>query len=279
MRFVRVADGHEIWSEQFDEKFTDIFSLQDSVSSKVSDVLAITLTGDEKERLTKHQTGDVEAYQLYLIGRYHLNRLTDDGIWKGRDYFQKAIDKDPNYALAYAGMADAYNRLGGFNVVSPQEGFPRARVAALKALELDDKLAEAHTTLGVVKLLYEWDWAGAEREFKRALEINPSYSDAHQTYGNYLSQVMGRYDEALTEMRRAQELDPLSVEKNVGIGDVFYLSTPIRPGTRAIPESARDGSEFGFYALGTWECLCAKKELWGSNRRVSKGDTSFRRQS
>ncbi len=222
VRFVRVADGHEIWSEQFDEKLTDIFSVQDSVSSKVSGLLAITLSGDEKERLTKHQTGDVGAYQLYLIGRYHLNRLTDDGIWKGRDYFQKAIDKDPNYALAYAGMADAYNRLSAFNVVSPREGFPRAKVAALKALELDDKLAEAHTTLGSVKLLYEWDWAGAEAEFKRALEINPSYSDAHQTYGNYLSQVMGRYDEALIEMRRAQELDPLSVEKNVGIGDVLY---------------------------------------------------------
>jgi Serine/threonine protein kinase len=222
VRFVRVADGHEIWSEQFDEKLTDIFSVQDSVSSKVSGLLAITLTGDEKERLTKRQTGDVEAYQLYLIGRFHLNRLTDDGIWKGRDYFQKAIDKDPNYALAYAGMADAYNRLSGFNVISPREGFPRARVAALKALELDDKLAEAHATLAVVKLLYDWDWTGAEGEFKRALEINPSYSDGHQSYGNYLSQVMGRYDEALTEMRRAQELDPLSVEKSVGIGDVFF---------------------------------------------------------
>jgi serine/threonine-protein kinase len=222
VRFVRVSDGHEIWSEQFDDKLTDIFSVQDSVSSKVSGLLAITLTGDEKERLTKHQTSDIEAYQLYLIGRYHLNRLTDDGFWKGRDYFQKAIDKDPNYALAYAGLADAYNRLSGFNVVSPQEGFPRARAAALKALELDDKLAEAHSMLGVVKLLHEWDWAGAEGEFKRALEINPSYSDARQSYSNYLSQVMGRNDEALTEMRRAQELDPLSVEKNVGIGDVFY---------------------------------------------------------
>src|SRR5678815_2396006 len=115
VRFVRVADGHEIWSEQFDEKFTDIFSLQDSVSNKVLGLLAITLTGDEKELLTKRQTGDVEAYQLYLIGRYHLNKLTDDGFWKGRDYFQKAIDKDPTYALAYAGLADAYNRLSAFN--------------------------------------------------------------------------------------------------------------------------------------------------------------------
>jgi len=222
VKLVRVADGHEIWSEQFDEKMTDIFSVQDAVSSKVSGVLAITLTGEEKEQLTKRQTGDVEAYQLYLIGRYHLNRLTDDGFRKGRDYFQQAISRDPNYALAYAGLADAHNRLSGWNAVSPHEGFPRARAAALKALELDDKLAEAHTMLGIVKLLYEWDWAGAEREFRQAIAINPSYADAHQMYSYYLSQAMGRYDEALAEMRRAQELDPLSLEKTTGIGDIFY---------------------------------------------------------
>ncbi len=221
VRLVRVADGFEVWSDQFDEKFTDIFSVQDSVSRKVAGMLAVTLTGEEKELMTKRQTGDVEAYQFYLMGRYHLNRLTDDGFRKGRDYFQQAIDKDPNYALAYAGLADAYNRLSGFNAISPREGFPSARAAAIKALELDDKLAEAHTMLGVVKFFYDWDWSGAEREFTRAVEINPSYSDTHQMYSYYLS-AMGRYDEALAEMRRAQELDQLSLEKNVGIGEILY---------------------------------------------------------
>ncbi|MCM3906464.1 MAG: tetratricopeptide repeat-containing serine/threonine-protein kinase, partial [Pyrinomonadaceae bacterium] len=221
VRLVRVADGQEIWAEQFDEKFTDIFSVQDSVSTKVSVLLAETLTGEEKELLTKRQTGDVEAYQLYVLGRYHLNRLTDEGFRKGRDYFQRAIDRDGNYALAYAGLADAYNRLSGWNAISPKEGFPSAKAAAMKALELDDKLAEAHTMLGVVKFFYDWDWAGTEREFRRALEINPSHSDAHQMYSYYLS-AMGRYEEALAEMRRAQELDPLSLEKTAGIGEMLY---------------------------------------------------------
>jgi serine/threonine protein kinase/TolB-like protein/Flp pilus assembly protein TadD len=221
VRLVRVADGSEIWAEQFDEKFTDIFSVQDSVSRKVSGLLAVTLTGEDKDLLAKRQTANIEAYQLYVLGRYHLTRMTDDGFKKGRDYFQQAIDKDPNYALAYAGLADAYNRLSGWNAVSPREGFPSARAAAMRALELDDRLAEAHTMLGVVKFFYDWDWSGAESEFRRAVEINPSYSDAHQMYGYHLS-AMGRFDEAVAEMRRAQELDPVSLDKNACIGEALY---------------------------------------------------------
>jgi len=221
VRLVRVADGGEIWSERFDEKLTDIFAVQDSVSRKVSDLLAVTLTGEEKTRLTKRHTGDVEAYRIYLMGRYHLSRLTDDGFRKGRDFFQQAIDKDPNYALAYAGLADAYNRLGGWNVLPPGESFPSARAAALKALELDEQLAEAHTMLGSVKFFYDWDWSSAERELRRANEINPNYADGHQMYSYFLS-VMGRLDEAMTEMRRAQELDPLSIEKLGGLGEILF---------------------------------------------------------
>jgi serine/threonine-protein kinase len=222
VRLIRVADGREIWSEQFDEQFTDIFSVQDSVSAKVSGVLAVTLTGAEKELLTKRQTSDVEAYQLYVLGRYHLTRLTDDGFKKGRDFFQQATNKDPNYALAYAGLADAYNRLSGWNAVAPKEGFPEAKEAALKALKLDEGIAEAHTQLGVVKLLYDWDFAGAEQEYKRAVEINPSSPDTHYLYGLYLW-AMERFEEAHIEIRRAQELDPLSLEKIAGTGDVFYF--------------------------------------------------------
>jgi TolB-like protein/Flp pilus assembly protein TadD len=223
VRMVRVADGREIWAEQFDEKFTDIFSVQDLVSNRVSGMLAVTLTSEEKERLAKRQTADVEAYQLYVLGRYHLSRLTDDGFRKGRDYFQQAIDKDPNYALAFAGLADAYSTLSGWDVISAKEGSSRARAAALKALALDDNLAEAHTALATVKHFYDWDWPGAESEFKRALEINPSYSDAHQMYSYYLTS-MGRFDESLAEMRRAQELEPISVVKIAGIGEIFFFS-------------------------------------------------------
>jgi eukaryotic-like serine/threonine-protein kinase len=222
VRLVRVDDGREIWTEVFDEKLTDIFSLQDSVSDKVSSVLAVALTGEERNLLAKRETSNIEAYNLYLLGRYHLNRLTDDGFRKGRDYFQQAIDKDPKYALAHVGLADAYNRLSGWNVISPTEGFPNAKRAAMTALTIDESLAEAHTMLGVVLMLYDWDWRSAEKELRRAIEINPNSADGHQMYSYYLSQTQRRFDEALAEMKRAEELDPLSIEKKVGIGDIYY---------------------------------------------------------
>jgi serine/threonine-protein kinase len=222
VRLVKVADAVTIWTHQFDEKMTDIFTVQDSISERVAGLLALNLTGDEKERFTKRATENAEAYQFYLLGRYHLNRLTDDGFAKGRDYFQQAIDKDPNYAAAYAGLADAYNRLSGFNAISPKDGFPKAAAASLKALEIDNNLAEAHSSLGTVKFFYERNWSAAETEFRRAIEINPGYSDARQIYSYFLA-AMGRFDESLAEMKRAQELDPLSLEKLAGIGEILYL--------------------------------------------------------
>ncbi len=222
VRLIRVEDGATVWTNQFDEKMTDIFTVQDSISERVAAVLALKLNNEEKGRLAKRHTENAEAYQLYLMGRYHLNRLTDDGFLKGRDFFQKAIDKDPNYASAYAGLADANNRLSGFNAISPKEGFPKAKAASLMALEIDENLAEAHSSLGTVKFFYERDWSAAETEFRRAIEINPGYSDARQIYSYFLS-AMGRFDEALAEMKRAQELDPLSLEKLAGIGEVLYL--------------------------------------------------------
>ena len=221
VRLLRVADGVPLWAGQFDEKMTDIFAVQDSISERLTAALAVKLTSEEQRRLTKRNTDDTEAYQLYLKGRYHLNRLTDDGFFKGRDYFQQAIDKDPNYALAYAGLADAYNALGGFDTLASKETFPKAREAAEKALELDESLAEAHSALAVVKFSYDWEFTAAEREFRRALEINPNYSDAHKMNSYYLT-AMGRFDDALKEMTRAQELDPLNLEKIAGSGEVLY---------------------------------------------------------
>ena len=221
VRLLRVADGVPLWAGQFDEKMTDIFAVQDSISERLTAALAVKLTSEEQRRLTKRNTDDTEAYQLYLKGRYHLNRLTDDGFFKGRDYFQQAIDKDPNYALAYAGLADAYNALGGFDTLASKETFPKAREAAEKALKLDESLAEAHSALAVVKFSYDWEFTAAEREFRRALEINPNYSDAHKMNSYYLT-AMGRFDDALKEMTRAQELDPLNLEKIAGSGEVLY---------------------------------------------------------
>ena len=223
VRLLRVEDGGQIWTNQFDENIRDIFAVQDSISERVAGALALKLSGEEAAQIAKRNTENAEAYQLYLTGRYHLNRLTDDGFFKGRDYFQQAIDKDANYALAYAGLADAYNDLGDFNVLPAAESFPKAAAAAEKALELDDNLVEAHTALGNVKFLYEWDWLNAEIEYKRAIEINPGHPYAHESYAYYLS-AMGRSGEALNEIRRARELDPLSLSKISGEGEILRFA-------------------------------------------------------
>jgi serine/threonine-protein kinase len=251
VRLLSVAEGRQLWAEQFEEKFTDIFSVQDSVSRKVSGSLALTLTGEEKELLTKRHTDDIEAYQLYLLGRYHLNRLTDEGFWKGLDYFQRAIRKDPNYASAHAGVADAYNSLSGFNVLPPNEGFPKGKQAAQQALRLDERLAEAHIALANVKLLHDWNWAEAENEFSRALDLNPGSSEAHQMYGHYLA-AMGRFDEAVREMERAHELDPLSLVKIISLGEALYLARRFDEAAAEYRKALEMDPNFGFayWALG-----------------------------
>jgi DNA-binding winged helix-turn-helix (wHTH) protein/TolB-like protein/Flp pilus assembly protein TadD len=248
---IRVEDGATVWTSQFDEKMRDIFTVQDSISERVAGLLALKLSGAAKEQLARRDTENTEAYQLYLMGRYHLNRLTDDGFLKGRDYFQQAIERDPNYALAYAGTAEAYNMLSGWNALPPNVGYPKAREAALKALALDDNLTEAHTALGNVKFFHDWDWPGAEQEFRRAIEINPGNADARQAYSYYLS-VMGRFDEALAEIGRAQELDPLSLAKIAGLGEILHYQ---RQPDRAIEQYRRaiemePNSGFTHWALG-----------------------------
>jgi DNA-binding winged helix-turn-helix (wHTH) protein/TolB-like protein/Flp pilus assembly protein TadD len=248
---VRIADGALLWSSQFDEKMTDIFAVQDSISDRVASTLAVTLTNEEQRGISKRYTSDTEAYQLYLKGRYQLNRLTDDGFIKGRDFFQQAIDKDPNYALAYAGLADSYNRLGGFEALASKEVFPKARDAANKALKLDESLAEAHSELATVYFGYDWDFSAAAREFQRAIELNASYSDGHQMNGYYLA-AMGRFDDALAEMKRALELDPLSLEKTTGIGEILYLQRRYDEAINQYRKALEIDSNSGFthWALG-----------------------------
>ena len=161
------------------------------------------MSGEQKERLTKRYTESTEAYQLYLKGRYHWNKWTPEGWQKSIEYFQQAIEKDPSYALAYVGLSNAYNALGFFDVMLPREAWPRAEEAAVKALEIDDTLGEAHAALGGVKYLYGWDWAAAERELKRAIELNPNDEVAHTVYAYYLHS-MGRADEGLAEIKRVR---------------------------------------------------------------------------
>ena len=212
VQLISTNDGTPIWAERFDEKFTDIFALQDSLSQKVARALAVRLTDAETSRIQQHYTNNLEAYQAYLRGRYQLNQAFV-GAPKALASFEEAIQKDPKFALAYVGVADVYFAFAfaGIGSRTPGEHAIKSKAAALKALELDDSLAEAHIALANILCGYEWKWAEAEKEFKRALELNPNSADAHHFYSNYL-QAMTRFDEGLTEIKRAEELDPLSLQ-------------------------------------------------------------------
>lgn len=207
-RLIRVADGSLLWTGTFDEKFTNIFAVQDAISNRVAAALALRLSGDEKMRLTKRYTENVEAYQLYLMGRFHVFKLTPPEVNKGISYFQQAIAIDSNYALAYTGLSDAYRSLALGSEMPPVEFLSKSKAAALRAVELDDALSEAHTALGITVFWGEWNWNEAENQFKRALELNPNSANAHLFYAQMLSN-MGRHGEALAEIKRARELDPL----------------------------------------------------------------------
>ncbi len=210
VQLVSVRDGASLWSYQCDELCSDIFAVQDSISERVAEALAPKLTGEERRRLTKHDTENTVAYQLYLEGRYFWNKRSEEGFKKALHHFDQAIEADPNYALAYIGLADAYTMLADYDWLTPTDACAKAKAAATKALEIDDTLAEGHASLADIRRFYDWDWAGAEREYKRAIELNPNYATAHQWYGEFLS-AMGRHDEAIREMKRAEELDPVSV--------------------------------------------------------------------
>lgn len=216
IELVDARDNRHIWGEQYNRKLSDILVVQEAISREVTEKLRVQLTGEEQKRLNKAPTGNPEAYQLYLKGRYYLSKRTDEGLKKAMEYFNQAIEKDPSYALAYSGLADSnmyIMRLGFLRDLSPREAYLRANSTATKALEIDDNLAEAHTSLAVVKMEYEWDWAGSEREFKRALELNPNDAEAHHQYSHYLTAI-GRTHESFVESLRALELDPLSLPLN-----------------------------------------------------------------
>jgi DNA-binding winged helix-turn-helix (wHTH) protein/TolB-like protein/Tfp pilus assembly protein PilF len=222
-QLLNVRDGSLLWGYKCVEQCTDIFAMQDLVAERVATALMLKLTGEERELLTKRYTANTEAYQLYLKGRYFLNKSTEEDFRKSIGYFRQALEKDPNYALAYAGLADSYAQLGNYGLISMKESHPRAREAATRALEIDDKLGEAHASLAFILTNYYWDWAEAEKRFKRAIELNPNYAMAHNWYSQYLS-FMARTDEAIREAKRAQEIDPLSLFNNSTIGFVLYLA-------------------------------------------------------
>ena len=225
-RLKRVVDGAQLWSFQYEDKSTDLFAVQDSISERLAGALELELTGEERKSLTKRYTNNAAAYELYMKGRYFWNKRTEEGVKTAIQYFQQAVDQDQRFALAYSGLADSYIVLGSWRAggaLSPKESMPKAKAAALKALEIDDSLAEAHTSLADVELLYGWDWQTVEKEFKRAIELNPNYATAHQWYANYLA-AMGRLGEALEQSKRALEINPLSLIINASIGEKYWFA-------------------------------------------------------
>jgi TolB-like protein/Flp pilus assembly protein TadD len=220
-RISNTQDGRQVWSEIYNRKMADIFAIQDDIAKAIVTVLKIKLLGDKGGPLVKNYTENLQAYNLYLQGRYFWKKRTAEDIKKAMDYFNQAVALDPKYTLAYVGLADCYLLLAQYGRSPIKDVLPKARTAVLKALEIDETLAEAHTSLAMI-MKTDWDWENAEKEFKRAIELNPNYTTAHQWY-NILLKNMGRLDEATIEIKQALELDPLSLIINVNLGVLSYL--------------------------------------------------------
>ena len=251
--------NRSLWSEQYDRKLSDALSVQREISREIASRLREKLTGEQKSKLASGGTNDPEAYSLYLKGHYYWEKRTPEGLAKSKDYFQQAIEKDPGYALAYAGVADSYAvGNGGYLGLPPQEARPKAKAAAMKALEIDNSLAEAHTTLADCLLYYDWDFPESEREFKRAIEANPNYPTGHQWYSEYLG-AMGRHEEAIAEAKRALELDPLSVAINGGLGSVLFFSRQYDQAIEQMQKTLQMDSNFAAAHWGLGDAYEQKK--------------------
>lgn len=217
------ATDSQLWGDQYNRKFSDIFAVQEDMAAEIARSLRLKLSGEEQAGLAKRFTESTMAYQAYLRGRYHWNKRTVEGLRQALVHFEEAIELDPNYALAYTGLADTFNILGYYNTQRPHDAYPRGKAAAARALSLDESLSEAHASMGYVQVFYDRDWPGAAKSFRRAIELNPKYATAHQWYAWYLF-VMERFDDALASMRRAQELDPLSLIINDHLGYALLLA-------------------------------------------------------
>ena len=243
VRLINISDGFQIWSEDYQKTMDDIFSVQDDIAQSVVKALKVTFQADKKGQLVKHSTVSSEAYKLYLQGKYFSAKRTKEGLFKAVDFFEQAIEEDPEYAAAYSGLADSYFLLHGYGSLPQNIAFVKAEQAARKALEIDNMLAEAHASLAMIIPHIGWDWTVSEREFKRAIELNPNYTTAHHWYAIYLT-YQGRFDEAISEMLTALELDPLSLILNCDLGDIYYFARQYDKAIDAIQRTLEMDSNF-----------------------------------
>jgi len=246
-RISNVKDGRQVWSEIYNRKMADMFSIQDDIAKAIVAALKIKLLGEKGTLLVKNYTENLEAYRLYLQGRNFWNKRTETDLMKSIEYFEKAIEIDPNYALAYVGLGDAYSILGNNGFWLPEKAYPKAKAAALKALEIDDKLAEAHATLACIINDYDWNFPGAEKEFKLAIELKPGYATAHHFYAFYLSDL-GRREEAMRELKIARNLDPLAPRISANVGLFLYFEGRYREAIEELNKALEvDPNHFAAY--------------------------------
>ena len=220
-QLISVQDGYHLWSEKFDRKLDDVFSIQDEIAQEVVKALKVRLLGEEESRLTTRHTKNLEAYNLYLQGRYFWDKRGRESLNKSIEYFEKALEKDPNYALAYAGLADSYLVLGNNGIIPPGEAYTKAKEYVLKALEKDNGIAEAHATMASIMRDYDWDWTHSEKECRLAVQLNPGYGYAHQAYAFLLS-MLARHEEAIKEIKIARDIDPLAPRITANVGNLLY---------------------------------------------------------
>jgi TolB-like protein/DNA-binding winged helix-turn-helix (wHTH) protein/tetratricopeptide (TPR) repeat protein len=260
VQLISVSDGSTLWADTFDSKWTDMFTTQDSISERTIRALTLKLTSEEEKHLAKRYTENAEAHQAYMKGRYWWNKRSRDGFNRAIEFFNEAISLDRNYALAYAGLADCYAIMSPNGIAGPKESYPKAKAAATQALALDDQLCEAHVSLANIIYLYDWDFAAAESEFKRAIDLDPNYPTAHHWYSVYLSS-MGHHDEAIAEARLANELDPTSLPIILDLSRAYYHARRYDEAIAAYQKAFELNPQY--YLLNSWlELSYAQKGLY-----------------
>ena len=258
VQLINAEDGFHFWSEQYDEKMDNIFALQNKIADAIAEKLEITLLDNKQQAFSNKSITNKEALDLYLKGRSFWNQGTPPDLKKAIDFFQQAIAKEPLFAKAYSGLADCFNLLGYGSILAPKEAFPKAKEAATKALELDSTLAEPHASLGFYKFYYDWDWAAAEEEFRMAIALNPNYEIAYKWYGYYLT-AMQRYDEAGIILKKAAELDPLSVPISTDIGFSLYYKGDYDPAIKKLQASIEMNPKYPLAHIWLGRSYQAKK--------------------
>lgn len=258
VQVVRTSDGATLWAETFDDKFTNIFAVQDSISTKVTESLAINLTTGERQQIVKRYTDNPIAFQHYLEGRFFWNKRTPENLLKAAEQFEKAKQLDPKFALAYVGLADCYVLLGEYRVMSPRESFPKARQSIASALEIDNQMTEARVALAYILANFDWDFAAAEREFKASIAQNPNNATARQWYAEFLQSV-GRFDESLVQLRRAEEIDPISLIIKIDYARYFYLTRQFDAAIEQANKILAIEPNYGWSYAFLWLCYKEKK--------------------